>query len=175
MIYASLRDCVSATHLQSLLAGLASVLRAASLTQRLLSPTGRGQSLRRVFPRQTLLYARIFCRAGEGCWRGRGCAEAAQLDIMPHVTAYGILAVQALFFLLGGIRDNFMTGKVIMPDEEYLQSWWYGVPLGTSETHSDRMECTACRRRVLVVALRHRREGFARAGTAGARLSVLSR
>ena len=62
---------------------------------------------------------------------------------MPHVTAYGILAVQALFFLLGGIRDNFMTGKVIMPDEEYLQSWWYGVPLGTSETHSDRMECTA--------------------------------
>ena len=36
-----------------------------------------------------------------------------------------------------------MTGKVIMPDEEYLQSWWYGVPLGTSETHSDRMECTA--------------------------------
>ena len=99
--------------------------------------------MRRVFPRQTLLYARIFCRAGEGCWRGRGCAEAAQLDIMPHVTAYGILAVQALFFLLGGIRDNFMTGKVIMPDEEYLQSWWYGVPLGTSETHSDRMECTA--------------------------------
>ena len=70
---------------------------------------------------------------------------------MPHVTAYGILAVQALFFLLGGIRDNFMTGKVIMPDEEYLQSWWYGVPLGTSETHSDRMECTACRRRVLVL------------------------
>ena len=52
-----------------------------------------------------------------------------------------------------------MTGKVIMPDEEYLQSWWYGVPLGTSETHSDRMECTACRRGVLVVALRHRREG----------------
>ena len=46
---------------------------------------------------------------------------------MPHVTAYGILAVQALFFFLGGIRDNFMTGKVIMPDEEYLQSWWYGV------------------------------------------------
>ena len=36
-----------------------------------------------------------------------------------------------------------MTGKVIMPDEEYLQSWWYGVPLGTSETHSDRMERTA--------------------------------
>ena len=35
---------------------------------------------------------------------------------MPHVTAYGILAVQALFFFLGGIRDNFMTGKVIMPD-----------------------------------------------------------
>ena len=71
-----------------------------------------------------------------------------------------------------GIRDNFMTGKVIMPDEEYLQSWWYGVPLGTSETHSDRMECTACRRGVLVVALRHRREGFVRAGTAGARLSA---
>ena len=44
-----------------------------------------------------------------------------------------------------------MTGKVIMPDEEYLQSWWYDVPLGTSETHSDRMECTACRRGVLVV------------------------
>ena len=91
---------------------------------------------------------------------------------MPHVTAYGILAVQALFFLLGGIRDNFMTGKVIMPDEEYLQSWWYGVPLGTSETHSDRMECTACHRGVLVVALRHRREGFVRAGTAGARSSA---
>ena len=91
---------------------------------------------------------------------------------MPHVTAYGILAVQALFFLLGGIRDNFMTGKVIMPDEEYLQSWWYGVPLGTSETHSDRMECTACRRGVLAVALRRRREGFGRAGTAGARLSA---
>ena len=35
---------------------------------------------------------------------------------MPHVAAYGILAVQALFFFLGGIRDNFMTGKVIMPD-----------------------------------------------------------
>ena len=35
---------------------------------------------------------------------------------MPHAAAYGILAVQALFFFLGGIRDNFMTGKVIMPD-----------------------------------------------------------
>ena len=97
--------------------------------------------MRRVFPRQA--FSRAGRAAGEGWLRGRGCAEAAQLDIMPHVTAYGILAVQALFFLLGGIRDNFMTGKVIMPDEEYLQSWWYGVPLGTSETHSDRMECTA--------------------------------
>ena len=135
-----------------------------------LSPTGRGQSLRRVFPRQTLLRPDIPEKLLDWQRLCRGCPIGT---IMPHVTAYGILAVQALFFLLGGIRDNFMTGKVIMPDEEYLQSWWYGVPLGTSETHSDRMECTACRRRVLVVALRHRREGFVRTGTAGARLSEL--
>ena len=41
---------------------------------------------------------------------------------MPNVAAYGIVLVQSLFFFLGGIRDNFMTGRVIMPDEEYLQS-----------------------------------------------------
>ena len=122
-------------------ARLASVLQAASLGQRLLSPNSRGQPLRRVFPRQTLLRPDILSeKLLERQGLCRGCPIGT---IMPHVTAYGILAVQALFFLLGGIRDNFMTGKVIMPDEEYLQSWWYGVPLGTSETHSDRMECTA--------------------------------
>ena len=116
MIYASMRDCVSATHLQSLLAGLASVFQAASLTQRLLSPTSRGQSSRRVFPRHA--FSPGHRRTGEGCWRGRlGCPEAAllrratQLPIrccqgrfgtMPHVAAYGILLVQCLFFFLGG-------------------------------------------------------------------------
>ena len=47
---------------------------------------------------------------------------------MPNVAAYGIVLVQSLFFFLGGIRDNFMTGRVIMPDEEYLQSCKWIVP-----------------------------------------------
>ena len=56
-----------------------------------------------------------------------------------HNAAYGIVAVQALFFLLGGIRDNFMEGKTVMPDEEYLQSWWHDTKLGDSENQSPRM------------------------------------
>ena len=101
--------------------------------------------MRRVFPRQLcagILRRRLLERLPSAKHSALRALHRS-LCKMPHVTAYGILAVQALFFLLGGIRDNFMTGKVIMPDEEYLQSWWYGVPLGTSETHSDRMECTA--------------------------------
>ena len=62
---------------------------------------------------------------------------------MPHNAAYGIVAIQSLFFFLGGIRDNFMTGKTIMPDEEYLQSWFYDTKLGDSENHSERMEVIA--------------------------------
>ena len=164
--------------------------------QRLLSPTGRGQSLRRVFRGRPSRILRVFC--GEDCWIERlpsakhsacccidRCANAARYRLWDRRGTSAILlsrrypaAQQSRFVLIGrlfictGIRDNFMTGKVIMPDEEYLQSWWYGVPLGTSETHSDRMECTACHRGVLVVALRHRREGFVRAGTAGARSSA---
>ena len=56
-----------------------------------------------------------------------------------HNAAYGIVAVQALFFALGGIRDNFMEGKTVMPDEEYLQSWWHDTKLGDSENQSPRM------------------------------------
>ena len=62
---------------------------------------------------------------------------------MPHIAAYGICVVQALFFFLGGIRDNFMTGKTVMPDEEYLQSWFYDTKLGDAENHSARMEVIA--------------------------------
>ena len=51
--------------------------------------------------------------------------------------------MQALFFFLGGIRDNLMLGKTIMPDEEYLQSWFYDTKLGDAENHSDRMHAIA--------------------------------
>lgn len=60
---------------------------------------------------------------------------------LPH--SYGIVAVQSLFFFLGGIRDNLMLGKTIMPDEEYLQSWFYDTKLGDAENHSDRMHAIA--------------------------------
>ena len=60
---------------------------------------------------------------------------------MPHPATYGIVAVQSLFFFLGGIRDGSgkMTGRVFMPDEEYLQSWFLETKLGDSENHSARM------------------------------------
>ena len=61
------------------------------------------------------------------------------LPMLRHNAAYGIVAVQALFFALGGIRDNFMEGKTVMPDEEYLQSWWHDTKLGDSENQSPRM------------------------------------
>lgn len=51
-----------------------------------------------------------------------------------------IVAVQCLFFALGGIRDNLFNGRVVMPDEEYLQSWFYDTKLGESENHSVRMD-----------------------------------
>ena len=51
-----------------------------------------------------------------------------------------IVAIQGLFFALGGVRDNFFAGRVIMPDEEYLQSWFHDTKLGASESHSARME-----------------------------------
>ena len=70
----------------------------------------------------------------------RSCVRVdTQID-MPHVAAYGIVVIQALFFFLGGVRDQFMTGKTIMPDEEYLQSWWHDTKLGDAENHSPRME-----------------------------------
>ena len=117
MIYASMRDAIAFQQLISK-ASLASVLQAASLAQRLLSPTGRGQSLRRVFSRHA--FSPGHRRAGEGCWRGRGRAAQKQrcyvtrhatahpllpsivFGTMPHVAAYGILLVQAMFFFLGG-------------------------------------------------------------------------
>ena len=42
---------------------------------------------------------------------------AASECMLPSGTT-GIVAAQALFFLLGGIRDNFMEGKTVMPDED---------------------------------------------------------
>mgnify|MGYP006974825774 CR=1 FL=1 len=32
-----------------------------------------------------------------------------------------------------------MEGKTVMPDEEYLQSWWHDTKLGDSENQSPRM------------------------------------
>ena len=55
-------------------------------------------------------------------------------------SVFVIVAIQSLFFALGGIRDNLFNGRVVMPDEEYLQSWFYDTKLGESETHSDRMD-----------------------------------
>jgi hypothetical protein len=55
-------------------------------------------------------------------------------------SVFVIVVVQSLFFALGGIRDNLFNGRVVMPDEEYLQSWFYDTKLGESETHSDRMD-----------------------------------
>ena len=78
---------------------------------RLLSPTALGQSLVPAFPRQTLLYARIFCRAPEKAVERQAardlcsatrCCHRSFFGTMPHVAAYGILLVQALFFFLGG-------------------------------------------------------------------------
>jgi len=60
-------------------------------------------------------------------------------DMIDAVAPHGIVLIQSLFFFLGGIRDNFMQGKVIMPDEEYLQSWWYETKLGDSMNVSPRM------------------------------------
>ena len=199
MIYASMRDCGFSNSSPKPAGLLASVLQAASLTSDCSRPPVAGTrrdeySHGPVFPGIGAPEKTV----GEERQR-LGCPEApapsaAAIDRWYHAARcrvwYPACASAVLLsrrypaaqqspcadwptFTCTGIRDNFMTGKVIMPDEEYLQSWWYGVPLGTSETHSDRMECTACRRRVLVVALRHRREGFARAGTAGARSSVL--
>ena len=62
---------------------------------------------------------------------------------MPHPAAYGIFAVQALFFVLGGIRDNFAVGTPIMPEEKYLQSWWLDTKLGDYQNHSPRMHAIA--------------------------------
>ena len=55
-------------------------------------------------------------------------------------SVFVIVAIQSLFFALGGIRDNLFNGRVVMPDEEYLQSWFYDTKLGESENHSDRMD-----------------------------------
>ena len=60
----------------------------------------------------------------------------ASLQLQVHV----IVAIESLFFALGGIRDNLFNGRVVMPDEEYLQSWFYDTKLGESENHSDRMD-----------------------------------
>eukprot|EP00964_Phaeocystis_antarctica_P085600 scaffold54100_cov65-Phaeocystis_antarctica.AAC.4 len=56
-----------------------------------------------------------------------------------RTSVFVIVVVQSLFFALGGIRDNLFLGRVVMPDEEYLQSWFYDTKLGESETHSERM------------------------------------
>eukprot|EP00729_Bicosta_minor_P003977 gene3977-15192_t len=55
------------------------------------------------------------------------------------LTSYGIVVIQSLFFALGGIRDQFFVGKVIMPDEEYLQSWWMDTALAESENGGAKM------------------------------------
>ena len=97
---------------------LASVFQAASLAQRLLSPTGRGQSLRRVFSRYAFSPGdsprrrRLLERQRQGCPEAalfrhapRNChplLPSIVFGTMPHVAAYGILLVQALFFFLGG-------------------------------------------------------------------------
>eukprot|EP00320_Phaeocystis_rex_P020538 CAMPEP_0119068598 /NCGR_PEP_ID=MMETSP1178-20130426/11043_1 /TAXON_ID=33656 /ORGANISM="unid sp, Strain CCMP2000" /LENGTH=165 /DNA_ID=CAMNT_0007050313 /DNA_START=71 /DNA_END=568 /DNA_ORIENTATION=- len=65
------------------------------------------------------------------------------MEMLMNVAVFVIIAVQSLFFALGGIRDNFAAGKVVMPDEEYLQSWWHDTKLGESESHSARMETVA--------------------------------
>lgn len=65
------------------------------------------------------------------------------VESVMRVAVFVIVAIQSVFFLLGCIRDNFYTGYVVMPDEEYLQSWFYDTKLGASETHSARMETIA--------------------------------
>ena len=90
-----------------LLARIPSVLRPlAILLQRLLSPAAGSrcdESSRGGF-------ARAFC--GEDCWErlpsakhSAGCCHRSSCK-MPHVAAYGILLVQALFFFLGGRSDS---------------------------------------------------------------------
>ena len=91
-----------------LLARIPSVLRPlAILLQRLLSPAAGSrcdESSRGGF-------ARAF--RGEDCWErlpsakhSARCWDHNHRLIMPHVAAYGILAVQSLFFFLGGIRQR---------------------------------------------------------------------
>ena len=109
MIYASMRDAIAFQQLISK-ASLASVLQAASLAQRLLSPTGRGQSLRRVFSRHSspgiLSRRRRLLERLPSAKHSARCWNHNHRLIMPHVAAYGILAVQSLFFFLGGIRQR---------------------------------------------------------------------
>ena len=62
------------------------------------------------------------------------------VERVKRCSVFVIVAIQSLFFALGGIRDNLFNGRVVMPDEEYLQSWFYDTKLGESETHSDRMD-----------------------------------
>lgn len=52
------------------------------------------------------------------------------VESVTSVAMFVILAVQSVFFGLGGIRDNFAPGLVVMPDEEYLQSWFHDTRLG---------------------------------------------
>ena len=90
---------------------LASVFQAASLTPRLLSPTGRGQSLRRVFSRHSSpgilsRRRRLVERLPSAKRQALRVLLHRSLCKMPHVTAYGIVAVQALFVFLGGIRQR---------------------------------------------------------------------
>ena len=60
-------------------------------------------------------------------------------DYMGAKLGEGVRRTATALFALGGIRDNFMEGKTVMPDEEYLQSWWHDTKLGDSENQSPRM------------------------------------
>ena len=92
-------------------ARLASVLQAASLAATAVAHRSRGVVATSILTAR--FFARVSSRRRRLLERGRGWAAQklhpllpSIVGTMPHVAAYGILLVQALFFFLGGIRQR---------------------------------------------------------------------